>query len=99
MGFAAGCCCCWLQELTLVSKQRLDALIGYCEAPCCRRQILLTYFGETARPCGNCDICLDQAPRSDGTAEAQLIRKLSTLLRIAAGLIEREFGGFTPPPI
>jgi len=52
-------------------RQRLNALLGYCEAPCCRRQILLTYFGETARPCGNCDICLDPVALLDGTKDAR----------------------------
>ena len=42
--------------------QRLNALLGYCEAPCCRRQILLAYFGEASQPCGNCDTCLDPVP-------------------------------------
>ncbi len=52
---------------------RLGTLIGYCEAVQCRRQILLQYFGEAAEPCGNCDNCLDTAPLSDGTAQAQVI--------------------------
>ena len=52
---------------------RLGSLIGYCETAACRRQALLRYFGEGAGPCGNCDNCLDQAPLSDGTAEAQII--------------------------
>ena len=52
---------------------RLNTLIGYCEASQCRRQILLTYFGEEAQSCGNCDRCLDTTPRTDGTAEAQLV--------------------------
>ena len=52
---------------------RLGTLIGYCETAGCRRQILLNYFGEDAEPCGNCDNCLDQAPRADGTAEAKII--------------------------
>lgn len=52
---------------------RLNTLIGYCETAECRRQILLGYFGEEASPCGNCDTCLDQAPRADGVAEAQII--------------------------
>ena len=52
---------------------RLGTLIGYCETAGCRRQILLNYFGENAEPCGNCDNCLDQAPRADGTAEARII--------------------------
>ena len=55
------------------SHERLSTLIGYCETAQCRRQLLLGYFGEQAVPCGNCDNCLDQAPRSDGAAEAKLI--------------------------
>ena len=49
---------------------RLDALVAYCEAPTCRRRMLLRYFGETAGPCGNCDTCLDPVQTVDGTAEA-----------------------------
>ncbi|MGX5843412.1 DNA helicase RecQ [Mesorhizobium sp. ArgA1] len=55
------------------SHSRLDTLIGYCETAECRRQVLLGYFGEEAAPCGNCDNCLEQAPRADGTAEARII--------------------------
>ena len=55
------------------SHARLATLIGYCETAQCRRQLLLNYFGEQAAPCGNCDNCLDQAPRTDGAAEAKLI--------------------------
>ena len=55
------------------SHGRLDTLIGYCETAECRRQVLLRYFGEEATSCGNCDNCLEQAPRADGTAEARLI--------------------------
>ncbi|MEO5756871.1 MAG: DNA helicase RecQ [Mesorhizobium sp.] len=55
------------------SHGRLNTLIGYCEAAQCRRQILLGYFGESASPCGNCDNCLDTAPRADGGAEARII--------------------------
>lgn len=53
--------------------KRLDALIGYCESPACRRQVLLAYFGETSAPCGHCDVCQDPIERLDGTAEGQLI--------------------------
>ena len=54
-------------------QKRLDALIGYCEAPHCRRMALLGYFGETTEPCGNCDICLDPKATLDGTADGKLI--------------------------
>ena len=47
--------------------KRLDALVGYCEAPECRRRSLLAYFGETIGPCGNCDVCIDPVEMADGT--------------------------------
>ena len=53
--------------------KRLDALLGYCEAPACRRMALLDYFGERSDPCGNCDCCLDPSERVDGTEDAQKI--------------------------
>ena len=53
--------------------KRLDALVAYCEAPECRRQALLAYFGEFSEPCGNCDVCLDPSGLINGTVEAQLV--------------------------
>ena len=53
--------------------KRLDALLGYCEAPACRRIALLDYFGERAEACGNCDVCLDPAERTDGTEDARKV--------------------------
>ena len=53
--------------------KRLDALLGYCEAPACRRAALLDYFGERAEDCGNCDVCLDPAERVDGTEDARKV--------------------------
>ena len=53
--------------------RRLDALVAYCEAPSCRRQSLLAYFGETSSGCGNCDVCLTPAETVDGTEEARKI--------------------------
>ncbi|WP_290547218.1 DNA helicase RecQ [Aestuariivirga sp.] len=50
--------------------KRLDALVAYCEAPECRRQNLLLYFGEESLPCGNCDVCLDPVHLVDSTVEA-----------------------------
>ncbi len=53
--------------------KRLDALLGFCEAPACRRVALLDYFGERIEPCGNCDICLSPPELIDGTEEALMI--------------------------
>ncbi|MDE3012417.1 MAG: DNA helicase RecQ, partial [Pseudomonadota bacterium] len=62
-----------------VEHQRLDAMLGYCEAVQCRRQILLNYFGETAAACGNCDNCLQPPAVWDGTEAARKL--MSAILR------------------
>ena len=62
-----------------VERQRLNALMALAEAPHCRRQTLLAYFGETSEPCGNCDLCLSGVEAVDGTVEAQ--KALSAILR------------------
>ena len=55
-----------------VQRQKLDALIGLCELPSCRRQALLAYFGERrSEPCGNCDNCISPPQTIDGTVLAQ----------------------------
>lgn len=66
-------------EQKRVERQRLNALVALCEAPRCRRQTLLAYFGETAEPCGNCDLCIDGVMSFDGTIEAQKL--LSAIVR------------------
>ncbi len=53
--------------------KRLDALIGYCESPECRRRALLSYFGERIDPCGNCDVCLEPVDVADGTEEGRKV--------------------------
>ncbi|SMO74250.1 DNA helicase RecQ [Paracoccus laeviglucosivorans] len=58
---------------------RLNALLGLAEAATCRRVALLGYFGETAAPCGNCDICDNPPETFDGTEAAQKV--LSAVLR------------------
>jgi ATP-dependent DNA helicase RecQ len=61
-------------------RRRLDALIGLCEISSCRRQTLLSYFGEELQqPCGNCDNCLNPPTTIDGTVAAQ--KALSTVYR------------------
>lgn len=53
-------------------RQRLDALLGWCELTECRRRPLLAYFGQDyPEPCGNCDNCLNPPVSWDGTEAAQ----------------------------
>ena len=60
------------EERKRLERQKLDALLGFCESTTCRRQTLLGYFGETRlKPCGNCDNCLDPPETWDGTTAAQ----------------------------
>jgi ATP-dependent DNA helicase RecQ len=63
-----------------IERQKIEALLGYCEAVNCRRQVLLGYFGETRHPpCGNCDNCQTPVPSWDGTIAAQ--KALSAVYR------------------
>ncbi|MDA7823084.1 RQC domain-containing protein, partial [Opitutales bacterium] len=52
--------------------QKLNALLGLCEAAICRRQVLLEYFDDTGEPCGNCDTCDTKPQTFDGTTPAQM---------------------------
>ena len=56
-----------------LERQRLNQLIALCEAVRCRRQILLSYFGEESPACGNCDICKNGIKLVEGTEDAQKV--------------------------
>jgi len=62
-----------------LAHARLDALLALCESASCRRVCLLSYFGETSAPCGNCDVCLEPPATWDGTQAAQ--KALSCVFR------------------
>lgn len=62
-----------------IEHQKLNALLGLCETPTCRRQIILDYFGDSCTPCGNCDTCQSPPDTFDGTIAAQ--KALSTVYR------------------
>lgn len=53
--------------------KRLDALLTYCEASTCRRQVMLSYFGEDSPACKNCDICEDPPEMIDATEPLRFI--------------------------
>src|SRR5262245_57209974 len=66
-------------ERKRIERQRLNALLALAEAPRCRRQTLLAYFGEASQPCGNCDLCREGVELFDGTIEAQ--KAMSAIVR------------------
>ncbi|MGV1751746.1 DNA helicase RecQ [Agrobacterium sp. CG674] len=56
-----------------MERQKLDALLGLAETAGCRRQALLSYFGDSCEPCGNCDTCAEPPELFDGAIAAQKI--------------------------
>ncbi|RLP26926.1 DNA helicase RecQ [Mesorhizobium sp. YM1C-6-2] len=62
-----------------MERQKLDALLGLAETADCRRRVLLSYFGDHAEPCGNCDTCAEPPKLFDGTIAAQ--KALSCIYR------------------
>ncbi|MCK9282737.1 MAG: DNA helicase RecQ [Rhodocyclaceae bacterium] len=66
-------------EQKRIERQKLDAMLAYCEAAGCRRSVLLQYFGEAGGACGNCDTCADPPEMWDGTVAAQKL--LSAAMR------------------
>ncbi|HEU5377445.1 MAG TPA: DNA helicase RecQ [Ktedonobacteraceae bacterium] len=62
------------EEEQFIARQQLQQLLGYCESRACRRQSLLSYFGETSTTanCGNCDNCQgEEVVLEDRTIDAR----------------------------
>ena len=67
-------------EVKRLEHSKLNALLGVCETASCRRQAILSHFGETyPRPCGNCDTCRSPVETWDGTEAA--IKALAAIYR------------------
>ncbi len=62
-----------------MERQKLDALLGLAETAGCRRQVLLSYFGDHAEPCGNCDTCAEPPKLFD--ASVAVLKALSCIYR------------------
>ena len=63
-----------------IETAKLEAMLAFTETTLCRRQVLLEYFDEPlARPCGNCDTCLNPVPQWDATEAAR--KALSAVYR------------------
>ncbi len=68
------------EEFKRIERNKLDALLAWCETNTCRRRSLLRYFGEpTEQTCGNCDVCLNPPKTWDATEAAQKL--LSNIYR------------------
>lgn len=69
-----------IESYKKVARAKLDSMLSLCEGITCRRQFLLSYFGESkSQPCGNCDTCLEPAETFDALVESQKI--LSSIYR------------------
>jgi len=69
-----------------IEFHKLDSMLALCELVSCRRQALLSYFGDhLEQGCGNCDTCLEPVETWDGTIAAQ--QALSCIYRT-----EQRFG-------
>jgi ATP-dependent DNA helicase RecQ len=60
------------EQFKRVAHHKLETMLGLCELTSCRRQALLSYFGETPlAACENCDTCLQPPLTWNGTEAAQ----------------------------
>lgn len=67
-----------------LENYKLSSMISFAEAQSCRRNILLSYFGESPnKPCGNCDICLNPPELFDAKEPAQKV--ISCVYRLDQG--------------
>ncbi len=63
-----------------IESRKLDALVGLAETTKCRREVILSYFGEDRHdPCGNCDTCLEPVETWDATQASR--KALSAVYR------------------
>lgn len=63
-----------------VELAKLDAMLAFCETAGCRRQHILSHFGERSQPCGHCDNCLHPPATFDATVPVQKL--LSCIYRV-----------------
>jgi ATP-dependent DNA helicase RecQ len=67
-------------EIKRLEHGKLNALLGVCETPECRRKAILNHFGESHDgKCNNCDTCRSPVESWDGTEAA--IKALAAMYR------------------
>ncbi|MGL6070209.1 DNA helicase RecQ [Craterilacuibacter sp.] len=71
-----------------VELSKLDAMVAFCETAGCRRQLILTHFGEGSEPCGHCDNCLNPPLTFDATQPVQKL--LSCIWRVGQRYAARQ---------
>lgn len=60
------------EQFKRVLHHKLETMLALCEQRHCRRQSILAYFDEPlAKPCGNCDTCLNPPESWDATEAAR----------------------------
>lgn len=68
------------EEIQAIEKQKLEAMLAFCESSQCRRQTLLAWFNETLEEsCGYCDLCKTPVETIDATDMAR--KALSNVYR------------------
>ncbi|KUI32513.1 recombinase RecQ [Mycobacterium sp. IS-1742] len=70
-----------------VDRSRVEMMRGYAESRPCRRQFLLTYFGQPLpEPCGNCDRCRDGEGADDADTATE------SAIPVNTAVAHREWG-------
>lgn len=84
-----------LYERKLHEYEKLERVFAYAQAVACRRQQLLSYFGESSTKCGNCDNCNPAAQLGqDGKASAHVLddegktQATETVMQVVRGIEE-----------
>lgn len=68
-------------EQSRIMVRKLEQMAEFCDIRYCRRKYLLNYFGEEAPAhCDNCDVCLTEVEKMDGTLITQKV--LSAVARL-----------------
>ena len=61
------------EQRKAVERQKLDALLGFCESTSCRHQTLLRYFGEQhSGDCQQCDNCLNPVDKKQNKKQDKI---------------------------